>query len=108
MLLLPLRVFTDTTPPGLRPYSAEYGLVITLNCEITSTDGCDASVLSSCTFSEKVLLSIPSRMKLFCSEWTPFTLKSPVRPADVAPLWLVYRAICTPGITRKRSSQLRR
>src|ERR1700721_950293 len=100
MLFLPLRVFTDTTPPGDRPYSAEYGLVITLNCEITSTDGCEASVLSSCTFSEKVLLSIPSRMKSFCSECTPFTLKSPVRPAEVDPLWWVWGRFYTPRTTR--------
>src|SRR5258708_10482844 len=108
MLLEPARVFTETTPPGDRPYSAEYGLVITLNCEITSTDGCDASVLSSCTFSEKVLLSIPSRMKLFCSECTPLTLKSPVRPAEGLPLCWVYRLIWTPGTVPRKSSQLRR
>jgi len=52
---------------------------------MTSTEGCAASVLNSWTFSEKVLLSTPSRMKLFCSEWTPLTLKSPVRPGALLP-----------------------
>lgn len=38
----------------------------------------------------------------------PCTLKSPVRPALVAPLCAVYGLISTPGASRSKSSQLRR
>lgn len=38
------------------------------NSEIVSTEGRDVESLSSCTFSDMLLLSMPSRMKLFSSE----------------------------------------
>ena len=68
---MPLFVVTLTSDPGLRPFSAEYGLVEILNSWIASTDGRTICVVSSCTFSENELLSTPSSTKLFCSERTP-------------------------------------
>ena len=83
--LVPDFVDTLTAAPGDRPYSAEYGLVTTLNSWIASTDGRDTCVVSSCTFSEMLLLSTPSRRKLFCSARAPWTLMPPVRPNEVPP-----------------------
>ncbi len=71
--------------PGDRPYSAEYGLVTTLNSWMASTEGRDTCVVSSWTFSEMELLSTPSSRKLFCRARAPWTLIPPVRPNEVPP-----------------------
>src|SRR5437867_2218054 len=96
-------VETLIAAPGERPYSAEYGLVTTLNSWIASTDGRDTCVVSSCTFSEMLLLSTPSSRKLFWSARAPCTLMPPVRPNDVPPPWSEYRSPCTPGTSASRS-----
>src|SRR5262252_11029866 len=106
-VFVPDLVETLTAAPGERPYSAEYGLVTTLNSWIASTDGRDTCVVSSWTFSEMLLLSTPSRRKLFCSARAPCTLIPPVRPNDVPPPCSVYRSPCTPGTSDSKSSQLR-
>ena len=78
-------VLTLMAAPGARPYSAEYGLVTSLNSWMESIEGRDTWVDSSFTFSEIVLLSTPSSRKLFCRERLPWTLTPPVRPVAVPP-----------------------
>ncbi len=56
-----------------------------LNSWIASIEGRETWVVSSCTFSEIVLLSTPSSRKLFWSERWPWTLTPPVRPKAVPP-----------------------
>jgi len=107
MAFVPDFVLTTIDAPGAQPYSAAYGLVITLNSEIASTDGREICVVNSWTLVEKLLLATPSRRKLFWRLRLPWTLTPPVRPAEVPPACSVYRSLCTPGTIAIRSSQFR-
>ena len=104
---MPDLVDTLTAAPGERPYSAEYGLVTTLNSWMASTEGRETWLVSSCTLVEMLLLSTPSRRKLFWRARAPWTFTPPVRPKEVPPPCSVNRSPCTPGTRASRSSQLR-
>ena len=104
---MPDLVVTLIAAPGDRPYSAEYGLVTTLNSWMESIEGRDTWLLSSWTLVEIELLSTPSRRKLFCSERFPCTFTPPVRPRAVAAALLAVAVALHAGDQASRSSQLR-
>ena len=74
----------------LRPYSARIGVrddLELLNGVDRGPDHLRGQLLKR--FSEIELLSMPSRMQLFCKDRTPCTLNPPVRPVLVLPPWSV-------------------
>jgi hypothetical protein len=92
---VPERVTALTTPPAERPNSDEYALVNTWNSRIASTPSrTPADDPGDLLYT--LLMSVPSRRKLFCSGRAPLieifgerppTTSFPAASAGVTPVW---------------------